>query len=161
MTFLTIEPETSGFLIPGAPGGGVACVFDTWLGDDLVRAYPAVLARTPVKQALRSLDHASGFEVSRARVRASPFFRKHSPGKRLPVFWAIDVNGQPGRDDMGLTKAGVLVVSRRVLDVLLQFRIGRAVLAHYVPGEPGVIAVTWSGAGPRDRRPRASILSKS
>jgi hypothetical protein len=35
---------------------------------------------------------------------------------------------------MGLTPAGVLVVSHRVLDVLMDFRIGRAVLAQYAPG---------------------------
>ena len=133
MSFLTIEPETSGFLTPGQPAGRIACVFDTWLGDDLVRAYPAVLARTPVRKALLFLDHHTGFRITRARIRASAFYRKHSPGKRLPVFWAIEVNGQPGRDDLGLTPAGVLVVSRRVLDVLLRFRIGRAVLAQYVP----------------------------
>jgi hypothetical protein len=133
LTFLTVEPEASGFLVPGASGSPVACVFDTWLGDDLVRAYPAVLVRTPVKEALLSLDHRSGFEITRARIRASGFYRKHSPGKRLPIFWAIEVKGLPGRDDMGLTPAGVLVVSRRVLDVLLRFRIGRAVLAQYVP----------------------------
>ena len=132
MSFLTIEPEASGFLVPGGAANRVACVFDTWLGDDLVRAYPAVLVRTPVKEALLSLDRRSGFEITRARIRASSFYRKHSPGKRLPVFWAIQVKGQAGRNDMGLTPAGVLVVSRRVLDVLLRFRIGRAVLAQYV-----------------------------
>lgn len=108
-------------------------MFDTWLGDDLVRAYPAVLARTALKRSLLSLDRRSGFRVTRARTRASPFYRTHSAGKRLPVFWAIEVNGRAGRDDMGLTPAGVLVVSRRVLDILLQFRIGRAVLAQYIP----------------------------
>jgi hypothetical protein len=133
VSFLTVEPEASGFLLSGASSGRVACAFDTWLGDDVVRAYPAVLVRTPVKEALLSLDRRSGFEIARARIRASGFYRKHSPGKRLPVFWAIQVKGQAGRDDMGLTPAGVLVVSRRVLDVLLQFRIGRAVLAQYVP----------------------------
>jgi hypothetical protein len=133
VSFLTVEPEASGFLLAGASSGRVACVFDTWLGDDVVRAYPAVLVRTPLKEALLCLDHRSGFEITRARIRASGFYLKHSPGKRLPVFWAIQVKGQAGRDDMGLTPAGVLVVSRRVLDVLLQFRIGRAVLAQYVP----------------------------
>lgn len=133
MSYLTIEPEASGALAAGAPPNRVSCVFDTWLGDDVVRAYPAVLVRTPVKEALLSLDHRSGFEIARARIRASPFYRKHSPGKRLPVFWAVQVKGLAGRDDMGLTPAGVLVVSRRVLDVLLRFRIGRAVLAQYVP----------------------------
>ena len=112
-------------------------MFDTWLGDDLVRAYPAVLARTGVKRALRALDQPSGFEVARARIRASAFYRRHSPGKRLPVFWAIQVSGKAGQDDMGLTAAGVLVISRRVVDVLLSFRVGRAVLAQYVPGDLG------------------------
>ena len=112
-------------------------MFDTWLGDDLVRAYPAVLARTGVKRALRALDRPSGFEITRARIRASPFYRRHSPGKRLPVFWAIQVSGKPGQDDMGLTPAGVLVISRRVSDVLLRFRVGRAVLAQYTPGGIG------------------------
>jgi opacity protein-like surface antigen len=32
------------------------------------------------------------------------------------------------------TPAGVLVVSQRILDVLMDFRIGRAVLAQYAPG---------------------------
>lgn len=133
MSFLTVEPEASGFLVAGAPGSRVSCMFDTWLGDDVVRAYPVVLVRTPIKEALMSLDRGSGFEMTRARIRASSFYRRHSPGKRLPVFWAVQVNGQAGRDDMGLTPAGVLVVSGRVLNVLLRFRIGRAVLAQYVP----------------------------
>lgn len=134
MSFLSIEPETSGFLTRGGEAGRVDCTFDTWLGDDLVRAYPAVLARTRVKEALLALEGRSGFEITRARVRASTFYRKHSPGKRLPVFWAIQVSGRAGRDDMGLTPAGVLVISRRVLDALLRFRIGRAVLAQHPSG---------------------------
>jgi hypothetical protein len=133
LTFLTVEPETSGYLIPGKTANPVRCVFDTWLGDDLVRAYPAVLARTPVKDALLSLRDRTGFEITRARIRASGFYRQHSPGKRLPVFWAIQVSGRPGRDDMGITPAGVLVVSSRVLSLLLQFRIARALLAQYAP----------------------------
>jgi len=135
--FLTVEPETSGILTSGSSTDRVACVFDTWLGDELLRAYPAVLVTTPLKAALLALDRPSGFTVVRAQVRTSRFYRKHGPVKRLPVFWAIRVNGQAGRDDMGLTAAGVLVVSRRVLDVLLGFRIGRAVLAQHVPQPRG------------------------
>ena len=123
VSFFTIEPEASGSPAAGAPVGAVACVFDSWLGDDLVRAHPAVLATTPVKGALLGLHQPTGFEIVRARIRSSGFFRKHSPGKRLPAFWAIQVRGQAGRDDMGLTAAGTLVVSRRVLDLLLDFRI--------------------------------------
>ena len=109
-------------------------MFDTWLGDDLIRAHPVLMVTTPVKRALLGLQGASGFEITRARARTSGFFRRHSPGKHLPPFWAIQVRGQAGRDDLGLTAAGILVVSRRVLDVLLDFRIGRAVLMQYAPG---------------------------
>ena len=133
-SFFTIQPEASGSPATGSAPDRVVCVFDTWLGDDLIRAYPAVLVTTPVKRALLGLQALSGFDIARARIRTSGFFRKHSPGKRLPRFWAIRVGGQAGRDDMGLTAAGTLVVSRRVLDVLLDFRIGRAVLTQYTPG---------------------------
>lgn len=134
--FFTIEPETSGSVAEGSSPSAVRVVFDTWLGDDLIRAYPAVLVTTPLKLALLGLDRPSGFSVVRARVKASAFFVKHSPGRRLPVFWAVQVRGQAGRSDMGLTAAGVLVVSPRVLDVFMAFRVGRAVMAQYVPGEP-------------------------
>jgi hypothetical protein len=133
--FFNIEPEASGSPVVGSPPGVVACVFDTWLGDDLIRAYPAVLVTTPVKRALLNLRQPTGFEITRARIRTSGFFRKHTPGKRLPTFWAIQVEGRAGRDDMGLTASGTLVVSRRVLDVLLEFRIGRAALTQYTAGK--------------------------
>jgi len=132
--FFTIEPEASGWPAAGGAAGEVAFVFDTWLGDDLVRAHPAVLVTTPVKTALRRLQAPTGFEISRARIRSSAFFRKHNPGKRLPPCWAIRIHGQSGRDDMGLTAGATIVVSRRALDVLLGFRIGRPVLAQYTPG---------------------------
>ena len=128
-TFFNIEPE-----VAGSPAAGTVFVFDNWLGDDLIRAYPAVLVTTPVKRALLGLPKGSGFEVARARVRASAFYRKHSSGRRLPVFWVAQVRGRAGRDDMGLTEAGVLVVSRRVLDTLLGFRIARAVITQHIPG---------------------------
>jgi hypothetical protein len=135
VSFFTIEPEASGSPAAGSPAGTLACVFDTWLGDDLIRAYPAILVTTPVKRALLGLQEPTGFEITRARVRTSGFFRKHSPGKRLPLFWTVQVRGHAGRDDLGLTAAGTLVVSRRVLDALLTFRIGRAVLTQYTRGK--------------------------
>jgi hypothetical protein len=131
MTFFIIEPETSGSYSARSASGVVTCSFDYWLGDDPVRAYPAVLVTGPVKTALRGLGQASGFKIAKATVKTSTFYRKHNPGGSLPLFWAVDVHGEPGRDDMGVTAAGQLVVSRRVLDLLLHFRIGRAVLAQY------------------------------
>ena len=154
VSFFTVEPEASGSPAADSSPGEVACVFDTWLGDDLIRAHPVLMVTTPVKRALLRLQGASGFEITRACVRTSPFFRRHSPGQRLPPFWAIQVRGHAGREDLGLTAAGILVVSRRVLDVLLDFRIGRAVLTQYAPGGR-------RAAGPdRGGRPPANGRSK-
>ena len=134
MSFFTLEPEASGHPAIGRTGADLIFIFDTWLGDDVVRAHPAILVTTPVKRALLTLPKPSGFELTRAHVRTSRFFRHHNPGKRLPPFWAVQVTGHPGRDDVGLTPSGTLVVTRRVLDTLLDYRIGRAVLTQYAPG---------------------------
>ena len=131
MTFFIVEPETSGSCSGRSASGAVRCSFDYWLGDDLVRAYPAVLVTKPVKTALQALEQATGFKVEKTIVKTSTFYRKHNSGGFLPSFWAVDVHGDPGQDDMGFTAAGQLVVSRRVLDLLLTFRVGRAVLAQY------------------------------
>ena len=135
MSFFSVEPEASGSPAPGSAPAQVRCVFDAWLGDDVVLAYPVILVTTPVKRALLTFQKPTGFTVARAHIDSSAFFRKHNPGRRLPPFWAVQVQGRPGRDDMGLTPSGTLVVARRVLDVLLDFRIGRAVLAQYAPGK--------------------------
>jgi hypothetical protein len=127
--FFRIEPEMAGAPLPGEADVPVLFSFDTWLGDDLVRAYPALLATTALKQALSGLPDPRGFQVEPARVRASRFRRRHHPGERLPRFWTLSVHGKAGRDDMGLTTDGSLVVSRRVFDVLIGFRIDRVVFA--------------------------------
>ena len=43
MSFFTVEPEASGAPDSQTSGKAVSCIFDTWLGDDLVRAYPCLL----------------------------------------------------------------------------------------------------------------------
>jgi len=134
MAFLILEPETSGTPAGGDADGGLY-VLDTWLGDDVVRAYPAVLATTPVKEALEDLSRSTGFCMRRARVKQSKFFRQHSPEKDLPEFWSVVVNGQPGRDDIGLTPEGGLVISQRVLEALLNFRLTQAVFGQYRAGK--------------------------
>ena len=147
MGFFTVEPETAGAPVAAQSTGRVEFRFDGWLGDDMVRAHPAVLVRTEVKNALLGLDRPTGFEVTKAHVRTSRFFRKQNPGKRLPRFWTVDANGRAGRDDMGLMPSGTLVVSRRVLDVLLGFRVRRAVFAQYTP---------WKQASRRTGKARRS-----
>jgi hypothetical protein len=79
MSFFTVEPEASGAPDGEKSGKAVSCLFDSWLGDDLVRAYPAVLVTTPVREALLDLRQPTGFEIARARIRTSGFFRQQHP----------------------------------------------------------------------------------
>lgn len=129
--FFVVEPEMSGTPVRSESRFTRSIVFDGWLGDDLVRAYPAVLVTSGLRSALQALPHPTGFRLSRARVESSAFLTLHEPGRRLPSFWSVDIQGEPGKDDMAITGAGALVVSRRVLDVFVEFRVGRAVFAQY------------------------------
>lgn len=138
MRFLTVEPEIAGS--PRRAAADLEVSFDTWLGDDLVRAFPMFLVTRGLRDALAKAEVLTGFGFRAVSIRSSPFFRRHNPGRRLPRFWALMVSGRAGRDDMGLTGGGVLVVSRRVIDVLLEFRIGRATLAQYASRAEGVPA---------------------
>jgi hypothetical protein len=82
MSFFNVEPEASGSPADDSTPGSVACVFDTWLGDDLIRAYPLVLVTTPVKRALERLQPPTGFEITRARIRTSRFLlTQYTAGK--------------------------------------------------------------------------------
>jgi len=136
MGFFFVQPEVAGASV-SSPPPAVACLFDTWLGDDLVRVHPLFLVTSPLRKALGALKNPSGFSVARARARTSPFFRRYNPNRRLPVFWFLQADGVPGRDDVAVTQDGSLVVSRRVLDVLMECRVGRAVFAQYSPSQRG------------------------
>jgi hypothetical protein len=129
--FFVVQPEVAVATVQGS-GASAVCVFDAWLGDELVRAHPLLLATTPLKAALSAVA-PTGLSIARARVRRSAFFRGHSPDRGLPVFWALNAENRPGVDDAALTEDGSFVVSRRVLDVLMEFRVARAVFAQYRP----------------------------
>jgi hypothetical protein len=131
MAFLVVEPEMSGTPKRATRGEKARYVFDVWLGDDVVGAHPAVLVTGRVRQALERLPNPTGFRCTRAQVAGSRFFRAHSAGKRLPAFWLVNVRGRAGRSDMGLTRDGALVVSERVANVLLQFRVRQATFRQY------------------------------
>jgi hypothetical protein len=128
--FFVFLPELSGHW-RGEPGEAGVCVFDTWLGDDVVRAHPLLLVTAPLKPELERLAPSGVAGITPARCEPSIFFKRHNPGCELPDFWAVRVAGQAGVDDFGLAADGSLVISRRVLDVLMRFRLRQAVFAQY------------------------------
>jgi hypothetical protein len=137
MGFFVVEPEASGRPEGvGAAGGDRRCTFDTWLGDDVVSAHPLLLVTTELKEALLGLSQPTGFSFVRAQATRSPFFERHSPDRRLPTFWSVEVYGRPGVDDLGTGMGGSFVASARVVEVMAMFSLNHATLTQH-PAPPG------------------------
>jgi hypothetical protein len=135
VSFFYVQPEVAGATVSGTPPRFV-CTFDSWLGDDLVRAQPLFLVTTPLLRALSRLEGATGLALASCKVEASEFYR-HSGRPLLPHFWFLRSCGVPGCDDVAVNDQGVLVVSQRVLLVMTTFRVERAVFAQYTGESAG------------------------
>ncbi|HEY6548491.1 MAG TPA: hypothetical protein VI589_11315 [Vicinamibacteria bacterium] len=133
MAFFVVTPEDAGHAED--PGGASLplVVFDTWLGDDLVRAHPVFLVSARLKDTLDVLPEPTGFRSLRIRTKPSRFMRGLRPELRLPTFWALEISGQAGVHPLGLAQDGSLVVSQAGLDCLVRHSIPHAQLSQFVP----------------------------
>jgi hypothetical protein len=130
MGFFVVEPEVSGRPV-GSAGAGPLCRFDTWLGDDVVRAHPLLLVTTPIKDALLGLGQPTGFSVVRVEAMRSEFFVRHDPDRQLPEFWSVEMHGRPGVDDFGMGRDGSVVASARVVEAMGRFSLKHTTLRQY------------------------------
>ncbi|HEY6554749.1 MAG TPA: hypothetical protein VI669_15435 [Vicinamibacteria bacterium] len=129
MGYFVVEPEASGR--PAGEEGAPSCIFDTWLGDDVVSAHPLLLVTTRLKDALLGLSQPTGFSLVPARATRSAFFERYNPDRSLPTFWAVQVEGRPAVDDLGMSSGGRVVASARVVEVLARFSLKHATLSQY------------------------------
>jgi hypothetical protein len=127
MPFLVVKPETSSQV----GNGGGACVFDYWLGDDLVGSPPVFLVTARLKDSLSALEPSGRFVFEPMHAETSRFFRESNPGRRLPAFWRWLVNGRAGVDEAGLLHGHELVVSGRVFAALLAGRLEQAEIQQF------------------------------
>jgi hypothetical protein len=133
MGFFVLTPEDAGHAEPEARGRVPLYVFDTWLGDDLVRAHPLFLATTRLKMSLLTLPAPTGFHTAPVRALGSPFLRSQRPGLRLPKFWILEVYGRAGVHPLGLSADGSLVISQAALERLVEHSVPHAQFAQFVP----------------------------
>lgn len=132
MAFFLLKPEDASHSEPRLASEAPLYVFDTWLGDDLVRAHPRFLVTTALKTSLETLAPPAGFRMAPAHTRPSVFLERQRPQLRLPTFWELEVDGEAGVNDLGLTADRSLVISQRALDLLVRHSIRHAELAQYV-----------------------------
>jgi hypothetical protein len=132
MAFFVLTPEDAGRAEPPDGGGTPLYLFDTWLGDELVRAHPLFLATTSLKESLESLPSPTGFHSTRVHAEPSSFLQDLRPGLRLPDFWALEVYGQAGVLALGLSGAHSLVVSQAALERVVEHSVPHAQFAQFV-----------------------------
>ncbi|MET3577663.1 hypothetical protein ABID19_000678 [Mesorhizobium robiniae] len=143
MQFFYIRPHVAG-------GFGENTVLDTsvhppivsklhylvegWFGDVLVTTFPSFLVTEETERALLDMGF-SGATFADAEVTTSEAFHEGQPGPELPPFVWLKVNGQPGRDDFGISSDYRLVISKRVLDLLESLGIPLAIVYPFEPSQ--------------------------
>lgn len=129
--YFLIEPEVAGEL-------GADTVMDTsvhpprvselhyelkgWLGDDLLESFPCFVVTDRCRGALEK-ERFAGCTFVPVKVTASDAFHELYPGRSLPAFHWLKVDGTGGRDDLGLSRDHRLVVSEEVLRLLKSLNI--------------------------------------
>jgi hypothetical protein len=131
MKFYLLKPEVAGGLGPGTVLDRsmdppvierLEHRFDGWLGDELLAAIPCFLVTE--KLGMRLLrERFLGFELRPVEISKSDEFLDLYGDLSLPEFAWLDVHGEPGQHDLGLSETYRLVVSESCLTVLREFRI--------------------------------------
>lgn len=110
-----------------------AYVIDNWLGDDLLEAYPTFMVTENLVGPLDGSE-LNGYEIRQAEVTIEEEARETLSmiGRtEFPDFRWLHVIGKAGRDDLGVTATGDLVVSERALNVLRQGQLNRCDIDEY------------------------------
>jgi len=139
MNYFFLEPEVAGEL-------GNGTVLDTtmhpplvsklnyqfsgWLGDVLLESFPCFIISADAADALGK-DSYTGLSFSEVETSTTPEFNAMYPGRVLPKFRWLQVQGVAGSDDFGLASDHRLVVSEKALEKLQRFGIGHALVEEF------------------------------
>ncbi|MEM6499893.1 MAG: hypothetical protein AAF709_24690, partial [Pseudomonadota bacterium] len=129
MRYFYVEPEVSG-------GIGDRTIMDRsvhppiisklhyemegWLGDAILESFPAFIVTVEAKQGLIAAD-VTGVNFADVDVSTTDNFRDLYPDREIPPFAWLKPAGMAGRDDLGTSSDGRLVVSDRALEVFRKF----------------------------------------
>ena len=131
MQYFTLEPEVAGNLgeqsvvdtsVHPPVVTSLDYQFDGWLGDELLESFPCFLVTVPVGVALEAAA-LTGFTLAECTVSRSEQFEELHPGTALPEFRWLQVTGEAGVEDVGMSTDHCLVVSARAHEVLSGFRL--------------------------------------
>ncbi len=103
-------------------------IFDGWLGDDLLTTFPVYLV-TPELADFLAHTNLSGFELRECEVEKSELFSELYPGKDLPEFKWLFINGTSSQDFfISAQHENSLCVSEQALDALKKFNLSNCII---------------------------------
>jgi hypothetical protein len=151
MTYYLLEPEVAGSILGENSMVDVSVrpprvshldyEFNGWPDDDLITSLAHYIVTTRLKDALVALT-PTGCEFAPVEISKSEQFEEMYPEQELPEFAWLKINGQAGVDDFGMSDDHRLVVSKRILHCLKQFKINNCDTEVYSPQEQLVGAST-------------------
>jgi hypothetical protein len=141
MTYFVLAPEVAGGFGPATTGDLKArpprlvkfnYEFDVWLGDPLLEAMSNFIVTDDLKERLIEA-RASGISFANVEVTKSREYQDRHPDRLFPAFSWLQVAGQAGKDDFGLSSSGDLVVSERAMGLLKTFGLNHCEVSEYDP----------------------------
>lgn len=91
--------------------------FSGWLGDALLESFPCFIISESAAGELEK-GACTGMKLSDAEISRTAEFDSLYPGKVLPKFLWLQVQGLVGSDDFGIASDLRLVVSGKALEIL-------------------------------------------
>ena len=139
MQYFIVKPEVAGGLGEHTSMDGsthppevtsLHYVFDGWSGDVLLTSFPCYIVTPEARKELERMQ-VTGASFAPVEISKSETFDELFPGRELPKFSWLRVDGVAGVDDFGIAKDLRLTVSKRVLDVLSGMGLREAVITKY------------------------------
>ena len=140
MKYYALEPEAPGGFGPSSVFFDVKArppriakfnyEFDIWPRDPLVEAVASYIVTESLKERIAALC-PTGVSFGPVEVSKSGQFEDLYPNRELPKFVWLQVTGNAGRDDFGLSTTHSLVVSERILVILKEVGVHRCAITKF------------------------------
>lgn len=104
--------------------------FDGWLGDELIESTPCYIVTERLAAEIERAE-LTGVVLDEVETSKSEQFDELYPGRELPRFMWLKVDGAVGRDDFGVTADLRLIVSERALALLQNVGIPHALVEPF------------------------------
>ncbi len=104
--------------------------FQGWLGDELLENSPCFIVSERVALGIEKAQ-LTGERFNEVEVTTSEEFKELYPGRQLPKFVWLKVEGTAGQDDFGTAPDGRLIVSERALGLLQEIGNSHALVTEF------------------------------